>query len=63
MLVQFTVAVDGRVVGEVKVELSGSAAEMEEELRRVQQRTGRMALEPVLGQLAGCPKMPVAASG
>jgi len=52
MLVQFTVAVDGRVVGEVQQQLSGSAAEIEEQLRPVQQRTSRMVLEPALGQIA-----------
>lgn len=52
MLVQFTVAVDGRVVGEVSRELSGTAAEIEEELHRMQQRTGRFVLEPAFQQIA-----------
>lgn len=52
MLVQFTVTVDGREVGVESRELSGSAAEIEEQILQMQQRTGRMALEPLLLQIA-----------
>lgn len=52
MLVQFTVAVEGREVGVVSREVSGTAAEIEEQIRQMQQRTGRMALEPALTQIA-----------
>ena len=52
MLVEFTVKVGGKEVGTVQRELSGSAAEMEEELRQAQQRTGRMVLERALLQAA-----------
>jgi len=52
MLVQFTVEVDGKVVGAVQQELSGSAAEMEEGLRQTHQRTGRIVMERVLQQVA-----------
>jgi hypothetical protein len=48
MLVQFTVKVGGKEVGTVERELSGSAAQMEEELRETQQRAGRMVMERVL---------------
>jgi hypothetical protein len=52
MLVQFTVAVDGREVGVESREVSGTAAEIEEQIGQMQQRTGRMALEPALLQMA-----------
>jgi len=52
MLVQFTVLVDGREVGRESREVSGSAAEIEEQIRQMQQRTGRLALEPALAQVA-----------
>jgi hypothetical protein len=52
MLIQFTVTVDGREVGIEGREVSGSAAEVEEQIRELQQRTGRMALEPALLQIA-----------
>jgi hypothetical protein len=52
MLVQFTVTVDGREVGVESRQVSGTAAEIEEQIREMQQRTGRMALEPVLAQVA-----------
>lgn len=52
MLFQFTVRVDGREVGEVSREVSGTEAEIEEELRKLEQRAGRMALEPALRQMA-----------
>lgn len=50
MLVQFTV-MDGRGVGTASREVSGSAAEVEEQIRQVHQRAGRMALEPGLLQI------------
>ncbi len=52
MYVQFTVTVDGQEVGVESREVSGSAAAIEEQLRQMQQRTGRMALEPALLQIA-----------
>jgi hypothetical protein len=52
MLVQFTVEVDGKEVGTVERELSGSAVDMEEALRETQQRTGRIVMERVLAQAA-----------
>jgi len=52
MLVQFTVTVDGREVGVESRQVSGSAAQIEEQIRQMQQRTGRMALEPALTQIA-----------
>ncbi len=52
MLVKFTVTVDGREAGIEERELSGTAAEMEEQVRRMQQRTGRMVLEPAFQQVA-----------
>ncbi|MDX1965528.1 MAG: hypothetical protein SFV23_00030 [Planctomycetaceae bacterium] len=53
MLIQFTVTLDGRELGSESRVASGSAAEVEEQIRGMQQRTGRMALEPVLTQIAG----------
>lgn len=52
MLVKFTMEVDGKEVGAVERELSGSAAQMEESLRETQQRTGRIVMERVLLQAA-----------
>lgn len=52
MFVQFTVKVGGKEVGTVERELSGSAAQMEEQLRETQQRTGRIVMERVLEQAA-----------
>lgn len=48
MLVKFTIEVDGREVSTVEREVSGSAAAMEEQIRQVQQRTGRIVLEHAL---------------
>lgn len=48
MLIQFTVTVDGREVGSESRVVSGSAAEVEEQIRGMHQRAGRMALEPAL---------------
>lgn len=50
MLIQFAVTVDGRVVGTESCEVWGAAAEVEEQFRQMQRRTGRMALEPALLQ-------------
>lgn len=52
MLAKFTVEVEGRVVGCVERELSGTAAEIEEDVRRMHERTGRMVLEPAFQQIA-----------
>lgn len=51
MLVKFTVEVGGKEAV-VERELRGSAAEMEESLREMQQRTGRIVMEQVLLQAA-----------
>ncbi len=53
MWIQLTVAVDGREVGSESREVSGSASEeIEKQIRQLQQRTGRMALEPALIEIA-----------
>lgn len=52
MLVQLTVKIGGKEVQTVERELSGSAAQMEEQLRQTQQRTGRIVMERVLEQAA-----------
>jgi len=52
MLVQITVRADGREVGTVVQELTGSPAEREEQLRESLQRTGRIVLEPAFAQMA-----------
>lgn len=52
MLVKFTLEVGGNEAVVVERELSGSAAEMEESLREMQQRTGRIVMEQVLLQAA-----------
>lgn len=52
MRVQFTVTVDGREVGGESRQVSGTAARIEEQIREMQQRTGRMALPPALAQLS-----------
>lgn len=52
MLVQVTVKIDGGEVGTVERELAGSAVDMEEALREVGQRSGRMVMERVLYQVA-----------
>lgn len=45
MFVKFTVEIDGREVGTLKQELSGSACEVEEQLRQVLRGTGQIVLE------------------
>jgi hypothetical protein len=50
--------VGGKEVGTVERELSGSAAEMEEQLREAQQRTGRIVMERVLVQAAQQVRLP-----
>ena len=52
MLVKVTVEVEGREVGYVSQEFSGTAAEIEEQVRVVLQRTGRLALEPAFQEIA-----------
>ena len=44
MLVQFTVTMDGREVGLESRQVSGTAAQIEEQIRQMRQRPGRMAL-------------------
>jgi hypothetical protein len=58
MLVQITVKIDGGEVGTVERELSGSATEMEEALREVEQRSGRMVMERALQQVARQVRVP-----
>lgn len=52
MFVQITVRIEGREVGTVEQQLSGSAAELEEQVRESLQRTGRMMLEPAFQRMA-----------
>jgi hypothetical protein len=52
MLAKFTVELDGRVAGTVEWVLSGTAAEIEEQVHALHERTGRMVLEPALKQIA-----------
>lgn len=52
MLLQVTVRMDGREVGNVDQEVSGSAADVEEQVRHTLQRTGRITLETAFTQLA-----------
>jgi DNA-directed RNA polymerase subunit RPC12/RpoP len=52
MLVKFTVEVDGRVVGTAERDVSGTAAEIEEGVRELQQRTGRIVLESAFQRIA-----------
>lgn len=52
MLVQISVRIDGRESGVVERDISGTAAEIEEQVRVVQQRVGRMMLEPAFQQIA-----------
>ncbi len=52
MLVQVSVQIDGREPFVVERSLSGSADEVEEQVREVLQRAGRMMLEPAFQQIA-----------
>lgn len=52
MLIQITVRVSDREAGIVERELSGTAAEMEEQVRDVVQRTGRVVLETAFSHVA-----------
>jgi hypothetical protein len=45
MLVKFTIEIEGRQAGQVERELTGSAAEVEEQVRSLVQRGGRIVLE------------------
>ncbi len=51
MLVKFTIEIDGREAGTVEQEISGTAAAIEEQVRQVQQRTGRIVLEQSFQEL------------
>jgi hypothetical protein len=44
MLVKFTIEIDGRKTGTVEREISGSANAMEEQIRQIHERTGRIVL-------------------
>lgn len=52
MLVQVSVLIDGQEQAGLNQELSGSAEEMEEQVREVLQRTGRVMLRPAFQQIA-----------
>lgn len=52
MLVQITVRVADREAGSIERELSGSAAEIEEQVRDVVQRAGRVVLETAFSHVA-----------
>ena len=59
MLVKVTIEVDGRQAGSFEREVSGTAAEVEEEVQAVKQRTGKIVLEHAFCRLgremsAGC---------
>lgn len=51
MLVKITVEIGGRQAGVIEREIVGSASEIEEGLRPVQQRVGRIVLEDAFGRL------------
>lgn len=51
MLVKFTIEVDGREAGIVEREVCGTAAAIEEQIREIQQRTGRIVLEHSIQEL------------
>ena len=52
LLVQISVRIDGRESGVVEQMVSGTAAEIEEQARVIEQRGGRMMLEPAFPQIA-----------
>jgi len=52
MWLQITIRIDGREVGTINEQISGTAAELEEQVRPVQQRVGRVVLEHGFGELA-----------
>jgi len=52
MLVQITIRIDGREEGIVEQELHGTAAELEEQIQKCQQRVGRIVLEHGFNDLA-----------
>lgn len=58
MLVQTTVRMADREAGIIEVELSGSAAEIEEQVREVTQRTGRVVLETAFSHVAAAVAAP-----
>lgn len=51
MLVKVTVEIGGRQAGVIEREIVGSPSEIEEALRPVQQRVGRIVLEDAFGRL------------
>lgn len=51
MLVKFTIEIDGRKAGTVEREISGTANAMEEQIRQIHERTGRIVLEQSLQEL------------
>ena len=52
MLIKVTVEVEGSEVGIVQRELSGTAAEIEEQVKVALQQTGRILLEPAFQEVA-----------
>lgn len=52
MLVQITVLIDGREAGSATEEITGTAAEIEEQTRSLEQRTGRVILESGFQKIA-----------
>jgi hypothetical protein len=59
MLVQITLRIDGREVGTINQQMKGTAAEMEEQLRPVQQRVGRIVLEHGFDELSARTQHPM----
>jgi hypothetical protein len=53
MLVQITIRIDGREEGIVEQQLQGTAAELEEQTQKCQQRVGRIVLEHGFNNIAG----------
>lgn len=52
MFVKITVLIDGREAGVAEHEISGTAAELEEQTRVLESRVGRMILEPGLQEIS-----------
>ena len=59
MLIKVTVEVEGSEVGIVQRELSGTAAEIEEQVKVALQQTGRILLEPAFQEVAEHTRAPV----
>lgn len=59
MHVKVTVEIEGRQAGQVERDLTGTAAEIEEQTRNVLQREGRIVLETAFARLSGEASPPV----